>query len=90
MTHTIKGCGSLCALEVFVVNTIEADYDDFGDKYDQDPDSAEDYGCGDMYFDPKGPTPEVLAKYGIDELEYWTITNRLQDVLSFGSCGWCV
>jgi len=82
--------GSLCATSEFKINGIDADSDDFGDHYDASPETAEDYGCGDKVFEPKEPTPETLAKYGINGPEYELVANALRDGLSFGNCGWCV
>lgn len=89
MIHEIESYGSLCSTKVFTINGIEAEYEDFGDKYDSNPDNAEDGGCGEMVFEPNEPTKEILEKYYIDELEYWTIANKLQDMLSFGTCSAC-
>ena len=80
---------SLCSTELFKINGIEAYYDDFGDKADQDPSSADDYCCGDMQFIGKASTPEVLGKYSITQPEYDAIVSELAEKLSFGSCGWC-
>lgn len=80
---------SLCSAQEFTINGVEADSDDFGDKYDHDQQGAEDYCCGDMHFYPKAPDPDILRKYKIDELEYWTIANDLESKLSFGNCGLC-
>ena len=90
MSHEITFGSYLCYTPTFIINGVDADADDFGDKYDHDPENAEDYACGDMRFDMKPPTADVLAKYSIDDLEYWTIANKLAEGLSFGSCGWCV
>jgi hypothetical protein len=87
--YTIECRNALCSLSEFTINGIEADWSDFGDKDDHDPDNAEDYGCGDMRFTPTPPTAEILNKYGITEDQYNTICEEL-DVLSFGNCGWCV
>ena len=84
----IYGC--LCATSIFTINGVDADYDDFGDKYDHDTESAEDYGCGDMQFDGKQSTPEILAKYSITQSEYDEVVSELSEKLSFGRCGWCV
>lgn len=86
----MKVYSALCALETFKINGIEADYDDFGDKNDQSPDTAEPYGCGDMTFTPKMPTQAVLDKYKINLEQYTEIADELASKLSFGSCGWCV
>jgi hypothetical protein len=81
--------GALCSTRVFTINGIAAAYDDFGEKYDRSPDTAEEYGCGNMQFTGIPSTPEVLAKYGIDQETYDSVVEQL-DGLSFGSCGWCV
>lgn len=79
----------LCAIDIFKINGIEADYDDFGNKADQDPCSAGDHCCGDMQFIGKAATHEVLGKYSITQAEYDAIVSELAEKLSFGSCGWC-
>lgn len=48
------------------------------------------YGCGDMVFESKASTKEVLQKYKITEKEYQYICQKLIEGLSFGGCGWCV
>lgn len=82
--------GALCECSEFKINGINADYDDFGDKYDDDAGNAQEYGCGNMHFHPKRPTPEILDKYKINLEEYNKIADELEEKLSFGSCGWCV
>lgn len=81
---------ALCYTPTFIINGISADSDDFGEKYDHDPESAEDYACGDMQFTRVPAKPEVLAKYGITVPEYELIAGQLEAGLSFGSCGRCV
>lgn len=90
MTHAIAVYSALCATSEFVINGIDADSNDFGYQGDSDRENADDYACGNMRFEPKAPDESVLQKYSIDELEYWTIANKLADSLSFGNCGWCV
>lgn len=85
----IKPFRAVCELEQFEVNGIEADYEDFGDKYDRQPDVAGPYGCGDMQFIPCQPTDEILHKYKITADEYEDICDEL-DCLSIGNCGWCI
>ena len=80
---------SLCETKVFIINNVEASFLDFGYKYDRDSDNAEDYGCGDMVFEPKEATQEILDKYKITPDEYNIVCKEL-DKLSFGSCCWCV
>lgn len=90
MAHEISSCGSLCALRVFTVNGEPAAPEDFGMQYDNKPDEAEEYCCGDMRFFGKPSTPEVLARYGIDEAEYTAICSKLEEELSFGDCSLCL
>ena len=79
-----------CHAEKFTINHADADTDDFGHTFDQDPDSAEEYACGNMIFTRKPPTKEVLEKYSISEAEYHEICDELEETLSPGACGWCV
>ena len=90
MNYKIEVYYALCELSTFEINGIEADYNDFGDKDDVSPETAEEYGCGNMKFTPKLATDEILNKYKISVDEYNTITLILIDKLSFGSCGCCV
>lgn len=82
--------GALCSTSEFEINGVAADSDDFGEQYDHDQENAEDYACGDMRFERKASTTEVLDKYKITESEYQEIAEKLEDGLSFGCCGWCV
>ena len=81
---------ALCYTPTFIVNSIDADEDDFGETYDRDTENAEDYGCGDMQFTGIEATTEVLQKYKITKAEYNEIVAKLEEGLSFGSCGLCV
>lgn len=78
-----------CEPEFFEINDIVANYNDFGDKYDIDSESAEEYCCSNMKFVIKEPTSNVIKKYGITETEYKMIAKLLESQLSFGSCGFC-
>jgi len=89
MTLEIKSYSSLCELEVFRINGVKAEYEDFGTKEDRDKDHAEPYCCKDMRFIGREPTNEVLKKYSITREDYATIVQRLEESLSFGQCGWC-
>jgi hypothetical protein len=81
---------SLCSTDTFKVNNIVADRDDFGLSYDTSPETAEEYGCGSRVFEGIEATSEILAKYSITKEEYLEIVCKLEEGLSFGSCGWCV
>ena len=81
---------ALCHVFDFKINGVDADEEDFVDKYDHSPDTAEEYGCGNMQADIKEATDEVLKKYSITKEEYDIIAEDISIKLSFGSCGWCV
>ena len=85
----LKGYRSLCSLEIFRINDIEADYEDFGQLRDICPECRPDYGCGYMKFIVKDPHSEVLKKYNISVDDYEVICDKLDSVLSFGRCAWC-
>ena len=90
MEIQIEAFKSLCATEVFRINAIEADTEDFGRNYDHCPQAAEPYGCGDMRFEASPATDEVLKKYGITLEEYAQICDKIDSEISFGRCGLCV
>lgn len=79
----------ICAPDVFTINGVKADYRDFGEKADRDPENAEEYGCGDMRFIGKAHSREVLDKYHITESEYVEVVAELERKLSFGNCVCC-
>lgn len=79
-----------CCLEVFIINGRNAELEDFGNMEDHDIESAEPYGRGDMWFESKLPTTEVLQRYNITANEYITICMELRNKLYVGNCGWCV
>lgn len=81
--------GALCATSKFTINGVLAESSDFGDQGDEGMEDAEDYCCGDMQFNRRPATPEVLEKYGISGPEYELVAGQLEVGLSFGSCGWC-
>lgn len=82
--------GLPCALNTFTINGKDANSMDFGDVYDHDNENAEPYGCGDMYFEPKLPTSDVLKYYNITVDDYNAICRELESKLYVGKCGWCV
>lgn len=79
--------GCLCSCKTFIINDVDADHTDFGEKCDESPE--DEYGCGNMVFKSKDCTLEILQKYNITEAEYMLIAQQLTDGLSFGSCGYC-
>lgn len=90
MEYKAEVYGALCSLSTFVINGVDADEDDFVDKYDHSPETAEDYACGDMQADIKPLADEVLKKYNITTDEYQTIAEDVSEKVSFGCCGLCV
>lgn len=88
MTLEIKPFHGLpCELEVFTINGINADVDDFG-KVIFNHGSCMENECG-CEFQYKLPTDDVIAKYGITLDEYGEITSELNDKLYVYRCGWC-
>lgn len=79
---------ALCATSKFTINGVRAETSDFGFQEDIDDDPP-NYCCGNMQFEGKEATKEVLDKYGISVPEYNLIVGQLEIGLSFGSCGWC-
>jgi len=75
-----------CETEVFKVNNIKADVEDFGEV---NTEPAGSYTCS-ISFEAKMPKQDVLDKYKIDLEEYEEITNKLGDVFCRGICSWCV
>lgn len=89
MTLNLRIYDCLCETAEFKINGIDADYCDFGEKYDCEREYADDYCCGNMRFFPKVANETVLKKYNITADEYRAICEELESNLSFGSCGWC-
>ena len=80
---------SLCSARVFTINGVEADVEDFGEKYDRNPENAEDYSCANMQFTRLPAVSSVLKKYSINAEEYNFVAETLENGLSFGCCGLC-
>ena len=79
-----------CELEVFTINGINANIEDFGENYDAHPEIADPYCCGcHKFVGYKTPDEDTLLKYHIDKASFHEIVNKLEEVLYVGSCGWC-
>jgi len=89
MEYEITAMKMFCGLKVFVINGKEADTNDFGFDYDDDPENAPSYGCGDQMFKGKEAGEDILAKYKITKEEYAKIVSELEYKLSFGYCSLC-
>jgi hypothetical protein len=89
MNLSLEVNSDICSIDVFEINHIKAEYHDFGEKFDRNPETADDLGCGNMKFTGKRATPSVLLKYKITEADYDLIIERLESELSFGSCDLC-
>lgn len=77
-------------LDVFRINDIVADEDDFGTSMDADEFHAPEYGCGDRrFFSDEEPQTGVLDKYHITYEEWETICSKLEDMLDWGRCAQC-
>ena len=100
MTYEIKPYYALpCELEVFTINGIKADKNDFGTSGDNpDPwddsdygDDIETWGCKNYIFIPNTkPQEGVLERYGITFEEWKEICDQLECKLHVGTCGWCI
>lgn len=79
-----------CGAEVFMINDIDADTDDFGEMVDSDAENAPEYGCGNRKFVAKyKPTEDILTKYHITSNEYFDICEKLESILYVGKCSLC-
>lgn len=91
MKIVIKPYSALpCEAEIFTINGMKADKDDFGEKNSM---SDGNYGCSYNYFEGnynKKHIAEICSKYGITELEYLEVVKELESIFHVRSCGWCV
>lgn len=81
-------CGK--CLEIFTINGIKADEDDFGQW---SKNHCEGYGCKDCFFERYTNRPlqviKNLNKYGINEEEYDEVCDELEKNLQVYSCHLC-
>lgn len=96
MEYVAKVYSALCSLSEFTINGIDADLDDFVDKYDDygdnddyNADEIEECGCYNMTGDVKEATVGVMLKYNINRDEYVIIAKDIADKVSFNRCNWC-
>lgn len=75
-----------CKTEIFIINGIEANYEDF---VVLTLDSDGNYGCY-AGLENKLPTNDILKKYKIDVDEYAKVCNKLNKELVHGHCSWCL
>lgn len=90
MNLSIEFGTGFCYVKEFIINGIVAEYEDFGTKYDRNPDEAELFGCGNMQFTRVDARVEILEKYHITVDDYSQVCDKLEKGLSFGYCSWCV
>jgi hypothetical protein len=81
---------ALCSLKTFTIDGERVDEDDFFYKDDVGRDYAEPYACGNMQGTALKATDKVLKKYNLTVDEFNTVAEEAADLVSFGSCGWCV
>lgn len=79
-----------CKLEIFIINDINADINDFGKVKDLDPKNAPEYGCGKTQFVSRDFTWDILNKYNITDKEYYEVCDMLKEQISFDNCTECV
>jgi len=80
-----------CALRTFEINGLDADANDFGYSGDDDPENAEEYGCGDHCFHAElSKAASAMKKYDLTLEQFVEVCEKLEDVLRVGVCGWCV
>jgi hypothetical protein len=85
----------LCSTGKFIIKGKQASESDFGHGKDIDPGRDETgYGCGNMQFisyDCGSEEAEhAKATYDLSDSEYIFICRKLEELLSFGPCEWCV
>lgn len=89
MTLEIRRLRNLpCELEIFKINGIDADQEDFGEGSSNLGDVFSN-SCSHKFIPYKRPTEAVLRKYGITESEYAEICDRLEEELYVSGCGLC-
>lgn len=86
MEYLITPSKPPCGLDKFEINSVSADYDDFG-RIERESDN--NYGCINVHFVGSRPTNDVLQKYSIDLSEYDFIVDLLIDTIQVDRCGWC-
>jgi len=78
------------SFDVFTINGIDADVDDFGESKDWAPELAPEFGCGYRAFRAfEYPEEKILKKYHINEQEWEQICEMLECRLYTGSCDEC-
>lgn len=78
------------SFQVFTINGIDADVDDFGESKDWAPEYAPEYGCGNRAFRAFEYTSEkILDKYHINVHEWEQICDMLEAKLDWGCCADC-
>lgn len=85
----VTGTGYCQYTEKFEINGVDASIDDFGDTWDHDKDHAPEHGCGNMKFEPKRASSELLAKYKITIEEFYEICDLIDSKVSWGRCAMC-
>lgn len=79
-----------CELEVFTINGINADRDDFGflDGYCGE---YEDYSCSNRVFViDESKKEETMLKYHLTEVEYDMVCSELKNECYIDKCGYCI
>ena len=85
----VTGTGYCQYTEKFEINSVDAYIDEFGYSWDHNPEDAPEYGCGNMKFEPKRASSELLAKYKITIEEFYEICDLIDSKVSWGRCAMC-
>lgn len=76
-----------CSLEVFTVNGVNADFEDFG--YMGDYEDCYKSCCNKVFMVDESLCPTTTKKYGITESQFYEIASILEDKLISGECNLC-
>lgn len=75
-----------CEIEVFRVNGVRAELDDFCILV---VDQSQGCFCNIRGIYPFSPKDSVLNKYKISHEEYQEILSRIESSFDYGHCSWC-
>lgn len=79
-----------CHLEVFTINGINADREDFG-YLDGCCGEYEDYSCSNCVFViDESKKEEAMLKYHLTEVEYDMVCSELRSECYIDECGYCI
>jgi hypothetical protein len=92
MDIKIERSSSYCGFDIFIINGVDANLYDFGEKRLLPMTSENPYGdrgCGGVRFIRKDSTEKILSEYSITKQEYEEVCDILEDELYQGECKMC-